>query len=35
MVDMSDFLVVMEEEHHVSDVADIKYLLKDTFSGKS
>ena len=34
MVDMNDFLVVLEEELHASDVADIKYLFKDTLSGK-
>ena len=33
MVDMSDFLVVMEKELHASDVEDIKYLFKDTLSG--
>ena len=34
MADMKNFLVVMEEELHASDVIDIKYLLKDTLSGK-
>lgn len=34
MADMRDFLVVMEEELHASDVTEIKYLLKDTLSGK-
>ena len=34
MADMRDFLVVMEEELHASDVTDIKYLLKDNLSGK-